>query len=270
MSYKLVLAMSIISILISVYSIYIVKTELKAQGHQGSPGPSGSPGVPGPSGSPGVPGPSGSPGVPGPSGAPGVPGPPGVPGSPAPTKSPNDPLCVNNKCITEKDIMRYSTLFPSGYINIVNRRTLVGNGLSSITKPVGGTPTNMTPILPSFVYRPFGDYNVPAPAPGCVRKWRMYAVYSDSATDGNGPVLRLQIRSPQDWGKTINDNMNFQFPLTWGGLGGETRDSYSNILDDPTEKMHCILYSYFNTNVVPTNPQVLWTYVELQALDIYP
>ena len=263
MSYKLVLAMSIISILISVYSVYIVKTELKTLGQQSSSG------VPGPSGAPGVPGPSGAPGVPGPSGAPGVPGPSGAPGAPAPTKSPNDPLCVNNKCITEKDIIRYSTLFPSGYINIVNRRTLVGAGITSITKPVGGTPTNMTSILPSLVYNPFG-YNVPDPATGCVRKWRMYAVYSDNATAGSGPVLRLQIRNIEDWSKTINDNMNFQFPLTWGGISGETRDSYSNILDDPQQKYHSVLYSYFNTNVVPANAQVLWTHVELQALDIYP
>jgi hypothetical protein len=127
----------------------------------------------------------------------------------------------------------------------------------------------MTLILPSFVYGPFG-YNVPAPAPGSVRKWRMYAVYSDNATEGSGPVLRLQIRSGEDWGKTINDNMNFQFQLTWGGLSGETRDSFSNELDDPKEKMHCMLYSYFNTNVKPVGAQVLWTHVELQALDIYP
>jgi hypothetical protein len=238
------LALTVISFLIACYTLYTLNNSSASSGAAGAAGAAGVQGPAGPQ------------------------GPAGRDGQPAPTKDPNDPLCVKGKCITDVDIVRYSTMFPSGYANVVSRRPLIGNGLSSITKAVGGTVDKMTQLLPTYVYGPFG-YNVPAPAPGTVRKWRMYAVYSDNVTGGSGPVLRLQIKSGSDWGKTINDNMNFQFPLTWGGVGGETRDSYSNMLDDPPEKMHCLLYSYFNSDT-KADAQVLWTYVELQALDVYP
>jgi hypothetical protein len=87
-------------------------------------------------------------------------------------------------------------------------------------------------------------------------------------TGGSGPVLQFNIGSGDDWAK-FSQRVTFQFPLTWGGVGGETRDAYSNLVDDPVNKMHSMLLSYIPDGATG-GKQVLWTYAELQALDVYP
>jgi len=156
-------------------------------------------------------------------------------------------------------------------INVVNRRPIIGVGSRVLPNPVGGTSEKPQLLFPNYYYNPFG-YNVPAPAPGATRKWRIYAVYSDGITGPNppslGPVLQFNIGSGDDWAK-VSQRVTFQFPLTWGGVGGETRDAYSNTVDDPVNKMHSMLLSYIPNGATGVK-EVLWTYAELQALDVYP
>jgi hypothetical protein len=118
------------------------------------------------------------------------------------------------------------------------------------------------------VYNPFA-YAVPAPAPGTTRKFRVYSVYSDNLTGGEGPVVRLSVLDGQ-WSEKSNF-VDFSLPLSWGGTTGETRDALSNMVDPPSSPMHCYLYSFLPAaSTSNTGPSVLWQYIELQALDVYP
>ena len=198
---------------------------------------------------------------------------PGPAGPSGPTRAPSSPLCVNNSCLKENDITRFNSMYPSAtpLVNVVNRRPIIGVGSRVLPNPVSGTPEKPQLLFPNWYYNPFA-YNVPAPAPGATRKWRMYGVYSDGITGpippGLGPVLQFNVGTDGDWGK-VSQNVTFQFPLTWGGVGGETRDAYSNIVDDPVNKMHSMLLSYIPDGATG-GKEVLWTYAELQALDVYP
>jgi hypothetical protein len=196
---------------------------------------------------------------------------PGPSGPEGPTRSPSSPLCVNNSCLQENDITRFNSMYPSAtpLINVVNRRPIIGVGSRVLPNTVGGTPENPQQLFPNdnYYYNPFG-YNVPAPAPGATRKWRMYGVYSDGMTGGSGPVLQFNIGTESNW-PTVSQIVKFQFPLTWGGVEGQTRDAYSNTIDDPVNKMHSMLFSYIPDEATG-GKQVLWTYAELQALDVYP
>ena len=178
--------------------------------------------------------------------------------------APPTKLCINSTCMQEGDLKRVNTLFPSGYINVVNKRPLFGIGMETNTNVItGATPTL---LIPGLVYNPFG-YNVPEPAPGTTRQYRLYCVYSDSITGGAGPVVRLSVLDSK-WVEA-NNFVDFKLPLTWGGLGAETRDAYSQLVSTPPNPMHCKLYSFVPATATGT-PSVLWQYIELQTLDIYP
>jgi hypothetical protein len=184
----------------------------------------------------------------------------------------SDKICVSKNgveyCLNANDLLRMNSMFPteSSYINVVNRRPLIGVGTRMLPGAVGGTPNAPQLLFNAFYYNPFG-YNVPPPAKNAVRKWRMYAVYSDTLTGGDGPVLQLNIGGKDgDWNK-IAEVVKFQFPITWGSVT-DSRDAYSNVIDDPSFKMHSLLYSYIPDNATGTK-LVSWNYVELQALDVY-
>jgi hypothetical protein len=174
----------------------------------------------------------------------------------------NSELCISDTCINETDLKRYKNILPKGKIEIVNRRPLFGVGVKTKPGPFWGN--NAQPLVDYITYGPFG-YNVPAVAPGAVRKFRMYGVYSDGMTGGAGPVVRVSIlnRNWTEYGKFVD----FQFPLTWGGLE-ETRDAFSNVVNDPEDGMHGILYTFVPAGSTGNNA-VRWQYVELQTLDIY-
>jgi hypothetical protein len=171
-------------------------------------------------------------------------------------------ICINDTCINETDLKRYKNIMPQGYINIVNRRPLFGVGVK--TKPGAFYGNNAQPLVDHITYGPFG-YNVPPVAAGAVRKFRMYGVYTDGMTGGAGPVVRVSILNGNwvEHGKFVD----FQFPLTWGGLE-ETRDAFSNVVNDPADGMHGILYTFVPAGSTGNNA-VRWQYVELQTLDIY-
>ena len=173
-----------------------------------------------------------------------------------------DVFCINNTCMSEADLKRYKNIMPQGYINIVNRRPLFGVGVK--TKPGVFWGNNAQPLVDHITYGPFG-YNVPPVAAGAVRKFRMYGVYTDGMTGGAGPVVRVSILNGNwvEYGKFVD----FQFPLTWGGLE-ETRDAFSNVVNDPADGMHGILYTFVPAGSTGNNA-VRWQYVELQTLDIY-
>lgn len=179
-----------------------------------------------------------------------------------------DKLCINDKCLKENDINRLNSIFPSStqYINIVNRRPIIGVGSRMVPAPVSGTETQPQLLFNEWTYNPFG-YNVPPPAPGATRRWRIYGVYSDTLTGGPGPVLQFNIGAGDNWSRVV-ETVKFIFPITWGGVSGETRDAYSDIVKDPQNKMHSLLYSYIPTDATGTK-SVRWTYAELQALDVY-
>lgn len=209
--------------------------------------------------------------TPGPQGPRGPQGPKGDIGS---TPSPSNQLCINNKCLNQKDIVRLTSMYPSfkPYYNIVNRRPIIGlSGRPSVTierKSDTGTPSNPIKVFDQFYYNIFG-YNVPPPAPGATRKWRMYAVYSDTLTGGDGPVLQFNVGTPGgDW-YAVTERVAFKFPITWGEVSGENRDAFSDIVDDPTNKQHSILVSYIPNNSTGGSKIVNWIYAELQALDLY-
>lgn len=208
--------------------------------------------------------------IPGPKGPVGPQGPVGPVG---PTRSPLDPLCINNTCITQKDISRLTSMYPSSspYYNIVNRRPIIGmSGRPSVTitrTEDTGTPANPIKVFDQLYYNVF-RYNVPSPAVGSIRKWRIYAVYSDTLTGGDGPVLQFNIGSDQDW-YDVQGSVAFKFPITWGLVAGENRDAFSNIVDEPTNTQHSILVSYIPDNATGNPKSVNWIYAELQALDLY-
>lgn len=173
-----------------------------------------------------------------------------------------DKLCINSTCVTEDFLKRILKTMPPGYTNIVNRRPLFGIGNRQATNPfTGKTPIK---LFNSITYGPFG-YNVPPVIPGATRKFRMYAVYSDGVTGGAGPIVRVSIFNSawQEQGLFVD----FQFPLTWGGLE-ESRDAFSNIVDDPKNGMHAMLYTFFPNNSIG-NLSVRWQYIELQTLDVF-
>ena len=172
-------------------------------------------------------------------------------------------VCANSTCLEESDVKRLGNMFPAGYIHVVNRRPLFGIGGPPMVV-TGSTPVKM---LPNVVYNPFA-YAVPAPVPGALRKFRLYCVYSDGVTGGDGPVVRLSVLDG-DWAEN-NTNVDFSLPLSWGGTGGETRDALSNMVDAPSRPMHSFLYSFVPATATGSNPSVRWNYIELQALDVYP
>ena len=66
-----------------------------------------------------------------------------------------------------------------------------------------------------FCYGPF-SYAVPSVQPGAVRKFRIYAIYSDNMRPPDENQVRFE-----------EQNITFTLPLTWGGVGDSNRDAYS-------------------------------------------
>lgn len=167
-------------------------------------------------------------------------------------------LCIDNQCLTKQDLNKLK----SSNIVVVNRRPIVGVGKLILTSPVRGTQINPTKLFDKITYGPF-RYGIPPPANGATRKFRLYAVYSDTSQISPGPVFRIEFMSSSNW-SLVDTIIDFQFPNTWGATEGETRDAYSNMVDEPSQHMHGHLYSYSHND-----SSVLWTYVEIQALDVF-
>jgi hypothetical protein len=151
------------------------------------------------------------------------------------------------------------SLYRAPYINVVNRRPipLVTNTLLY----TASTPGTKTTLVPYEVYDPFG-YNVPAPAPGAKRKWRLYSVYSDNLSQKPGTenidifgfFLRFTYQTrvnPSNKSETPQDyHMNFKFYGTCGGGTYEKRDGMSTILElppsPPSRISHTMLYGWID------------------------
>lgn len=80
-------------------------------------------------------------------------------------------------------------------------------------------------------YNPFG-YAVPKKAEGTVRKYRIYAVYSDNMTNTGETVITFNIGS---WGSS-SKKVEFKLPRTWGTSSTNVtefdRDGYSNYIEE--------------------------------------
>ena len=118
-------------------------------------------------------------------------------------------------------------------------------------------------LLNDLVYNPFA-YAVPPPQKGTTRKFRLYAVYTDTITKGSGPALEFRFGEKGDKGVT-----SFQFPLTVGGTT-QSRDAYSNEISDVQAiKQHANIYTY-TTGTGAGTAVPLWRfhYIEVQTLDV--
>jgi hypothetical protein len=143
------------------------------------------------------------------------------------------------------------SIYRAPYINVVNRRPIPL--VTNIIPWTSSTPETKTALVPYEVYDVFG-YNVPAPAPGSKRKWRFYAVWSDTLSqkpgteniDTFGFFLRFTYQTrvnKQNTNETSQDyNMNFKFYGTCGGHS-ETRDGISAILELPSSPPYRISHT---------------------------
>ena len=199
-------------------------------------------------------------------------------------------ICIEELCITKSDLQRVISVVPPRYINVVNRRPLFN--VFSLSNDVDKYTTNFFSgvgekrILNGYeVYNPAGYNlsNIP-PAPGSVRKFRIYAVYSDNLTNytgvdssgknvynfSNGPIIRLKYAYTDKQFPIVD----FKFGTTMG-VTDATRDGYSSI-EDLTQN-HYKMFSVIPDNattgdktVDSVNVAVRWYYIELQALDVFP
>ena len=202
----------------------------------------------------------------GPAGPPGPAGPLGPAGPPGPPSSSTNQLCANSTCLTEPDIKRFLSAIPSGYIQVVNKR-IIFSGSATVS---GTTPVRLTE---NIIYGPYG-YAVPNPAPGTTRQFRIYAIYSDGATSGSGPVVRINFCNSSNWGLDGTNLNEYNLPLTWGSVNNtSSRDAYSNALapqaPGSSDSSHAHVSAYFPSTAVGTSTANFY-YIELQALDVYP
>lgn len=168
----------------------------------------------------------------------------------------SDQICLGKTCLTEADFQR---LAKRPVVQVVHRRPIFGVG-NMVNDVVFQKSKGAQRMYPQHVYSPFG-YGVPAVQPGAKRRFRLYAVYTDTITSGEGPSVELRLGWEEDKGKVV-----FKFPLTWGGAA-ESRDAYSNEIDDSDAiKHHARLYTW-----VAGNNEVYWRfqYIEVQTLDVW-
>ena len=107
--------------------------------------------------------------------------------------------------------------------------------------------------LVRFCYWPFANA-VPSVQPGAVRKFRLYAIYSDDITSSGGN---------QVWFEDLN--IIFELPRTWGGLGGYNRDNYSDWYTGQPSGIHS------NVKIRTTDPGTsgVLHYLALQTWDVF-
>ena len=81
------------------------------------------------------------------------------------------------------------------------------------------------------VYCPFG-YGVPAKNPNTIRRYRLYAIYSDSMTDSGEHTITFNVGN---WGNS-SKQVSFTLARTWGtfsaGPKDYNRDAYSSWLSE--------------------------------------
>merc|ERR1711871_1383529 len=94
------------------------------------------------------------------------------------------------------------------------------------------------------VYKPFG-YAVPSKNANTIRKYRIYAIYSDGMKRKGEHILTFNIGT---WGRS-NKKVTFKLPRTWGttgtGKADWNRDAYSNWITEAQVKNahHCKIYA---------------------------
>jgi hypothetical protein len=132
---------------------------------------------------------------------------------------------------------------------MVNRRVIFG-----YAGDTGLDYSNTWATVRPVVYGPF-CYAVPSVQSGATRKYRVYAIYSDGLTTGNNQV----------W-FDLDDGTDYYFnlPLTWGGVGSNNRDAYSDWYTGQPGCSHGVVK--IQTTVAGSGK--LW-YMELQTWDFF-
>ncbi len=135
-------------------------------------------------------------------------------------------------------------------LQFVHRRVLFGYaGDTGFT--AGNTWTQLR-----YVYGPF-SYAVPSVQSGAVRRYRLYAIYSDNqTTEGENLVL---------FDLDCGTDVTFSLPRTWGGVGSENRDAYSDwYIGQP-----CSDHGYLSFRTTQSGRTLKLHYLELQAYDYF-
>jgi hypothetical protein len=162
----------------------------------------------------------------------------------------NDPATPWRRVITTDDLGGRATRPLQE--QLVHRRPLFG--------VAGDAPVNFNASTPGTVVRPLiyapFSYAVPPIQPGATRKYRVYAIYSDSQTTNGDVDIIIELEGGAG-------TYTFRVPRTWGHPNYQ-RDAYSDFIVGQPAGAHAKI-------MVRTtyNGDGRLYYLELQAFDVY-